>query len=156
MNFDPARQRAGPFLAPTEPKFAGGPKACNCIETMHVTVNCRSSSRKSPMSPEKQDGGQQLPSPGERWVPRRKAMVIAALRAGETTIEEVCSLYRLSPDELAGWISSFERYGVPGLRATRVQIYRDDRSVAAGHERAGEPAIVGRTLRGRARPSFGI
>jgi len=108
------------------------------------------------MSPEKQDGGQQLPSPGKRWVPRRKAMVIAALRAGETTIEEVCSLYRLSPDELAGWISSFERYGVPGLRATRVQIYRDNRSVAARHERAGEPAIVGRTLRGRARPSFGI
>lgn len=65
-----------------------------------------------------------LPQPGERWIPRRKAMVVIALREGEITIEEVCHRYSVSPDELASWISAFERYGVPGLRATRAQIYR--------------------------------
>jgi hypothetical protein len=65
-----------------------------------------------------------LPLPGERWVSRRKATVLAALREGETTFEEVCHLYSLSRDELASWVEAFERYGVPGLRATRVQLYR--------------------------------
>lgn len=65
-----------------------------------------------------------LPLPGERWVPRRKAMVLAALRETEITVEEVCRVYSLSRDELASWVGSFERHGVPGLRATRVQLYR--------------------------------
>lgn len=82
------------------------------------------------MSPEKP--GVQLPLPGERWVSRRKAMVIAALREGETTVEEVCRLYSLSRDELASWVASFERYGVPGLRSTRVQIYRVLEKASAG------------------------
>ena len=41
-----------------------------------------------------------LPLPGERWVPRRKAMVLAALRETEITVEEVCRFYSLSRDEL--------------------------------------------------------
>jgi hypothetical protein len=65
-----------------------------------------------------------LPLPGERWVSRRKAMVLAALRETEITVEEVCRFYSLSRDELASWVGSFERHGVPGLRATRVQLYR--------------------------------
>jgi transposase-like protein len=66
-----------------------------------------------------------LPLPGERWVPRRKAMVVEALRNGEITIEELCLRYELSPAELASWIDAFEQYGEPGLRATRFQIYRE-------------------------------
>lgn len=73
----------------------------------------------------------------ERWIPRRKAMVVTALNEGEITFEEACRRYGLSPDELAGWISSFERYGVPGLRATRVQIYRDLEKAAAGQPTTG-------------------
>lgn len=84
-----------------------------------------------------------LPLPGERWVARRKAMVITALRDGEATIEEICQRYSLSPDELASWISSFERYGVPGLRTTRVQIYRDLERVTATRSSAARfPASV--------------
>lgn len=41
-----------------------------------------------------------LPLPGERLVSRRKAMILAALREGETTAEEVCRFYSLSRDEL--------------------------------------------------------
>jgi len=65
-----------------------------------------------------------LPLPGERWVSPRKAMVIAALREGETTVKEVCRFSSLSRDEPASWVASFERHGVPGLRPTRVQLYR--------------------------------
>lgn len=79
--------------------------------------------------------GYPLPEGGERWIPRRKAMVVTALRKRATTIEEICLRYGLSPAELASWISAFERYGVPGLRATRVQIYRDLEKAAAGRVR---------------------
>jgi hypothetical protein len=61
-----------------------------------------------------------LPLSGERWVPRRKATVLAALREGEITVEEACRFCSLSRDELASWVA----YGAPGLRATRVQLYR--------------------------------
>lgn len=79
-----------------------------------------------------------LPLPGERWVPRRKAMVVIALRNGVTTFDEVCRCYGLSRDELASWISAFERHGVPGLRVTRIQIYRDLES----KETARQPGIL--------------
>jgi hypothetical protein len=67
-----------------------------------------------------------LPLPTERWVTRRKAALIAAVRNGEITLEEACRQYRLSPEEFAGWLAAFEKHGVPGLRTTRLQIYRDE------------------------------
>jgi transposase-like protein len=88
------------------------------------------------MTPEDEKACGRLPLPGDRWIPRRKAMVIAALREGETTVEEVCRLYSLSRDELASWIASFERHGISGLRATRVQLYRELKKTTY---RAGEP-----------------
>jgi transposase-like protein len=84
------------------------------------------------MSPKDEKLSGPLPLPGDRWVPRRKALVITALREGATTIEEICRRYSLSPDELSEWISAFERYGVPGLRSTRVQIYRQLESAPHG------------------------
>ena len=65
-----------------------------------------------------------LPRPTQRWTVRRKAMVIQAVRGGCARIEEVCKLYNISADEFSAWQRDFDRYGVPGLRATRVQIYR--------------------------------
>jgi hypothetical protein len=67
----------------------------------------------------------ELPRPGERWTVRRKAAVIAAVRAGWLPVEEVCQLYNLSVDELLAWERDLDRNGVPGLRVTRYQIYRD-------------------------------
>ena len=66
----------------------------------------------------------QLPSPGQRWTARCKAAVIEAVRGGWVPIEEVCTLYNISPDEFVAWERDVDRYGAPGLRATRVQIYR--------------------------------
>lgn len=67
----------------------------------------------------------ELPSVGQRWTARRKAAVIAAVRAGWLPIEDVCQLYTLSVDELLAWERDIDRNGVPGLRVTRYQIYRD-------------------------------
>jgi hypothetical protein len=67
-----------------------------------------------------------LPPPDtRRWVVRRKAEVIAAIRGGLLTAAEACARYRLSPEELELWQESLDRAGVPGLRVTRIQLYRD-------------------------------
>jgi hypothetical protein len=66
----------------------------------------------------------ELPAPGQRWTARRKATVVAAVRGGRVSVEEICELYNLSIDEFLAWERDIERYGVPGLRTTRYQIYR--------------------------------
>ena len=66
-----------------------------------------------------------LPRLTQRWTVRRKATVIRAVRGGWVPIEEVCELYDISADEFVAWERDVDRYGVPGLRATRFQIYRN-------------------------------
>jgi hypothetical protein len=66
-----------------------------------------------------------LPAPGtKRWVIRRKAEVIAAVRGGLLSIEEACSRYMLTVDELLSWQSLLDQHGLAGLRTTRIQQYR--------------------------------
>ena len=71
---------------------------------------------------------QNLPPPNtKRWVVRRKAAVVAAVRSGGLTIEEACRVYQLSEEELLSWDRAFELHGLAGLRATRIQQYRAPR-----------------------------
>ncbi len=66
-----------------------------------------------------------LPPPNtRRWVIRRKAEVVAAVRGGLITLEEACQRYQLSVEEFLAWQRVIERHGLAGLRATRVQQYR--------------------------------
>ena len=66
-----------------------------------------------------------LPAPGtKRWVIRRKAEVVAAVRGGLLSLEEACSRYMLTVDEFLSWQSSIDQYGLAGLRSTRTQQYR--------------------------------
>jgi hypothetical protein len=45
-----------------------------------------------------------LPPPTTiRWVPRRKAQVVAAVLAGALSVPEACRRYGLSPEELREW-----------------------------------------------------
>jgi Protein of unknown function (DUF1153) len=60
----------------------------------------------------------------KRWVIRRKAEVVAAVRGGLLSLTDACARYRLTVDEFLSWQRSIERHGLPGLRATRVQEYR--------------------------------
>jgi hypothetical protein len=70
-----------------------------------------------------------LPSPGtKRWVARRKAAVVTAVRCGLITLEEACHRYQLSEEEFLSWQRAFETHGINGLRATCLQRYRSDRS----------------------------
>jgi Protein of unknown function (DUF1153) len=67
-----------------------------------------------------------LPPPNtKRWVIRRKAAVVAAVRSGRITLEEALRRYNLSEEEFRSWQRAFETHGLPGLRATRVQQYRE-------------------------------
>jgi hypothetical protein len=67
-----------------------------------------------------------LPSPNtKRWVARRKAAVVDAVRRGTMNIEDACRHYMLSIEEFAAWERAIEAHGVPGLRVTRLQVYRD-------------------------------
>lgn len=59
-----------------------------------------------------------------RWVVRRKAEVVAAVNGGLLTVNEACDRYNLTLEELASWQRAIEREGMAGLRATRVQHYR--------------------------------
>jgi hypothetical protein len=66
-----------------------------------------------------------LPEPGiKRWVTRRKAEVVAAVRGGLLSADEACARYDISKEEFAGWERLYDRHGVKGLRTTRLQNYR--------------------------------
>lgn len=66
-----------------------------------------------------------LPPPDtRRWVMRRKAEVVAGVRAGLLTVEEACQRYDLSVEEFTAWQETIDRHGVHALRVTRLQDYR--------------------------------
>lgn len=64
------------------------------------------------------------PTSTKRWVIRRKAEVVAAVRGGLLTLEEACERYTLTVEEFLSWQKAIDAHGLPGLRATRVQQYR--------------------------------
>ncbi len=59
-----------------------------------------------------------------RWVVRRKAEVVAAVRNGLIGLDEACERYRLSVEEFLNWEQLIESHGLRGLRVTRLQDYR--------------------------------
>lgn len=67
----------------------------------------------------------ELPPPGiKRWVPSRKAQVVAAVRSGMLSLDEACERYALTVEEFLSWQRAVDRFGLNGLRATRAQQYR--------------------------------
>ncbi|MBT2187424.1 DUF1153 domain-containing protein [Sphingobium nicotianae] len=59
------------------------------------------------------------------WTPRRKAEVVAAVNGGLLSVDEVFARYQLSVEEFAGWQRAVDRFGMPGLKQTRLKRYRD-------------------------------
>jgi hypothetical protein len=76
-----------------------------------------------------------LPTPDtKRWVIRRKAEVVAAVRGGLLSLEEARSRYALHFDEFSSWENCIDRFGLVGLRTTRIQSYlraANGRAIAA-------------------------
>jgi hypothetical protein len=64
------------------------------------------------------------PEDTKRWVIRRKAEVVAAVRGGLLSLDEACKRYTLTVEEFLSWQQSIDKHGLAGLRATRVQQYR--------------------------------
>lgn len=64
------------------------------------------------------------PTSTTRWVIRRKAEVVAAVRGGLLTLEDACKRYKLTVEEFESWKAAIERHGLAGLRTTRLQHYR--------------------------------
>jgi Protein of unknown function (DUF1153) len=72
-------------------------------------------------------GGLPPPSP-KRWVPHRKAEVVAAVREGYLTFDEACERYALSVEEFLTWQHGIDLFGLAGLRVNHVQVYRRRRT----------------------------
>ncbi len=88
----------------------------------------------------------EIPRPSEqRWTTRRKAGIVEAVRGGWIPIEEVCEHYKISVDEFLAWDRDIDRFGAPGLRATRFQIYHGrTRTTAARDDSLIEPSLPAR------------
>ena len=68
---------------------------------------------------------ERLPSPDtKRWVVRRKAQVVAAIKNGILSVEEALNRYAISEEELRSWMVLLDNHGVRGLRTTRLQEYQ--------------------------------
>jgi len=64
------------------------------------------------------------PKDTKRWVIRRKAEVVAAVRGGLISLDDACNLYKLSVEEFLSWQKAIDKHGLPGLRTTKIQDYR--------------------------------
>ncbi len=80
-----------------------------------------------------------LPPPTlKRWITRRKAEVVTAVRTGLIGLDEACRRYGISAEEFLSWQRLLDDHGLQGLRATRLQDYRGP--VAATEAAAKEAA----------------
>ena len=60
----------------------------------------------------------------KRWVATRKAAVARGVLYGLMSVEDACTTYGLSSEELASWTRAVEVHGDAALRATRLRLYR--------------------------------
>ena len=54
----------------------------------------------------------------KRWVPRRKAKVVAAVEGGLISRKEASERYSISDEEFDTWKAALRRHGMRGLRVT--------------------------------------
>jgi len=64
------------------------------------------------------------PANTKRWVIRRKAEVVAGVRAGLISLAEACNRYSLSIDEFLSWQHQLDSHGLEGLKVTRIADFR--------------------------------
>jgi hypothetical protein len=67
------------------------------------------------------------PSDLKHWRPRHKANIVAVVRGGLITAEEICKRYRLSLEEFRIWEQALDNHGVDGLRVTRIRTNRGEK-----------------------------
>jgi hypothetical protein len=66
-----------------------------------------------------------LPPPNTaRWVPRKKAEIVAAVRGGLLSLSEACDCYALTLEEFTAWQDAIDHFGLRGLRMSHSQTHR--------------------------------
>ena len=66
-----------------------------------------------------------LPPPGtKRWTAKRKAALVAAVEAGQLSMEEACSRYSLSIEEFLSWQIRLKQHGVAALETGKTKRHR--------------------------------
>ncbi len=74
-----------------------------------------------------------LPPPNiRRWIIRRKAEVVTAVRTGLLGLDEACLRYDITFEEFFSWQRLLNEHGLEGLRVTRLKEYRHAASRASG------------------------
>jgi hypothetical protein len=64
-----------------------------------------------------------LPAVGTvRWSMRRKAELVAAVRGGLLSFDDVCARYAVTPEEYFAWRDGIVHGGVGALRVTRRRV----------------------------------
>ncbi|MBM3569480.1 MAG: DUF1153 domain-containing protein [Alphaproteobacteria bacterium] len=53
-----------------------------------------------------------------RWLPGRKAELLAAIDQGRIALAEALRRYEISPEELENWRLRYRRMGIDGLRVS--------------------------------------
>ena len=61
------------------------------------------------------------PENTDRWVIRRKAEVVAAVRGGLLSLDDALLRYRLTAEEFLAWQKAIDKWGMQGLRTTRIR-----------------------------------
>jgi len=59
-----------------------------------------------------------------RWVPRRKARVVAAVEGGLISEQDALRRYQISAEEFASWRKALVSHGMRGLRVTQLSRLR--------------------------------
>jgi hypothetical protein len=89
------------------------PRAADDFQAIHARME------KLRREREHADLAEILPScDTKRWVARRKAAVVIAVREGVISRGKACDWYQLSFEELASWEVAFKEFGTTGLRAS--------------------------------------
>jgi len=119
LSFRPVRSQVGPVAARLHPVLLGGTRCCSAAphENSPQRIGRRDTAYRATAT-----------SNTKRWVIRRKAAVLAAMRSGGITVEEACRVYQLSEEELLAWQRAFEKHGLAGLHITRTSQYRASRA----------------------------
>jgi Protein of unknown function (DUF1153) len=66
-----------------------------------------------------------LPQPHTaRWIPRKKAEIVAAVRGGLLSFEEACDRYALTSEEFSSWQIALDHFGLEGLQTTHLAKHR--------------------------------
>jgi hypothetical protein len=85
-----------------------------------------------------------LPPLPKRWVPRRKAEIVAAVRDGLLTLDEASERYALSVEEYLTWQRGLDLFGLSGLRVNKIQQCRHQPRSKKRRTEQGAPGPGGR------------